>query len=664
MLKVSLCLLSAIFALSLANSTSAEFSERRSIFVDRYDFNYSGNISTMTNQINGMMQSAADEGFTDIVWQVRGRGDALYNSNFEPAISNLTPGFDPLQTALDAAHSRGLKVHAWFNSTTLWNTNNLNPPSGHIFNNTNPSFRLEELSGNLEPQDGWGSYSSVNPILPEVHTHINNVVNDVAANYAVDGIHLDYIRYIPGTSDFDRLPHDTLSHTMFNSATGLDGSNPSNAAAYENYIASRITDLVGSVGQTVDAAETSTGRAMEFSASVWRDPDVAVNDYMQDYRTWLENDLLDIVMPMIYLSASNDGTYFNDNLLNTMRTSTDSRVMPTFATYLHAASGGGGAALTRSQIERAYFMGADGVGFYDFPTYFDTNSNPAYNNAERESIRDLFNEIANASSTGSSIDNFDADEGHFNSSPTLSGSNQGINGATAQRVTTEAQAGDGSQELVIDGSNGGWFLRHLSGGGSVAANQEFASTGSIGFWLKTEDEGLTVQIALDDPNSADRGFLQPVQADGEWHLYQWNLEDDRQWEAWASEEGSITGSTVTIDSIQFFGAGDATIYLDSVSHNPDGYLAGLTAAGPGDFDADGDIDADDLAQWQGDYGVNGLSDADNDDDSDGLDFLTWQQNYAPASSSAAANTVPEPSTLALLIGLTLMPRCRRSKFNH
>ncbi|MEQ8835221.1 MAG: PEP-CTERM sorting domain-containing protein, partial [Lacipirellulaceae bacterium] len=356
----------------------------------------------------------------------------------------------------------------------------------------------------------------------------------------------------------------------------------------------------------------------------------------------------DIMMPMIYLSASNDGDLFNDNLLNTMSIPTNTDVRPTLASYLHVAGGGGGAALTRSQIERAFLMGADGINFYDQPAYFN-----GYSSSERASIKALIDSFSdpNASGQGNSLEDFEVNEGNFSSSPTFSGSNIGIGAnSTATMVTTEAQSGSGSQELFIDGDPGGWFFRHLAGGGSPGNNDAFTSEGFIGFWLKTDDPGITVQIALDDPGTADRGFLQPVQADGEWHLYQWNLEDDRQWEGWVTGNGSITGSTVTIDSIQFFGAGDATIYLDTISHNPDGYLAGLVATDPADFDGDGDVDGQDLTQWLGDYGANGDSDANDDGNSDGADFLTWQQNFAPSGSGAlASSAVPEPSTTVLLI---------------
>lgn len=78
---------------------------------------------------------------------------------------------------------------------------------------------------------------------------------------------------------------------------------------------------------------------------------------------------------------------------------------------------------------------------------------------------------------------------------------------------------------------------------------------------------------------------------------------------------------------------------------------------PADFDGDGDVDAADLSQWQGDYGLNGDSDFDNDGDSDGADFLGWQKNYTGPTASVAS--VPEPQSLCLLLlGLPVLGRLR------
>lgn len=49
--------------------------------------------------------------------------------------------------------------------------------------------------------------------------------------------------------------------------------------------------------------------------------------------------------------------------------------------------------------------------------------------------------------------------------------------------------------------------------------------------------------------------------------------------------------------------------------------AGLSA----NFNGAGGVDGADLAQWEGDFGLNGDSDSDGDGDSDGADFMDWQR---------------------------------------
>lgn len=80
---------------------------------------------------------------------------------------------------------------------------------------------------------------------------------------------------------------------------------------------------------------------------------------------------------------------------------------------------------------------------------------------------------------------------------------------------------------------------------------------------------------------------------------------------------------------------------------------------PGDFNGDGDVDGDDLSQWEEDYGMNGGSDADGDGDSDGDDFLVWQGNFGTGVLSAAT-AVPEPDAgMLAMMGLLLAVRRRR-----
>lgn len=644
-----------------------EFSDFRAIFVNRFEYN------SNTASINAIMQNAVDLGMTDVMFQVRGRADAFYDSAFEPMASNIPTGFDPLQTAIDAAHSRGLKLHAWMNTMPIWNSTTLPTAPNHVFYNTDPSFRIQYLDGSLEPPNGnGGGYAIANPILPEVHTHINNVVNDIASNYDVDGVHLDYVRYVSG-NNFNNLPHDAQSHAMFLAATGLDGANAANAAAYKNYIEQRITALVGTLGNTVDAAETASGRTIDYSASVWRDPDIGEADYMQDYRTWLENDLLDIVMPMIYLSSSNDHL-FNPNLQNSLNVPSNSRVAPIIGTYLHTAAGGG-PELTVSQLQRANQFGSDGAAFYGYTALF----NDSLAADRRAAITAFYDSLVPVpGQPGNVIDDFELDEGRFrwpyNQSPVSQ--TFGLAATTAiDRTTGEAQRGVASQrlDLVASGASD-WQIRHNSGlttPATPASNAPLEATGYVGFWLKTTDANADVRIAIDDPfgtstTALEVGYWQDVVADGEWHLYQWNLEDANHWDAFAGgADGVISAASVSIDSIFFRGNGDAEIFLDTVSHNPEGPLA--AAPLPGDFNADGSVDGADLAVWKEHFGTAsgagaGQGDADGDGDVDGSDLLAWQWGVGGGGSGTAeaVDAVPEPGGLGLLVlGGVLAARGRR-----
>jgi hypothetical protein len=89
-----------------------------------------------------------------------------------------------------------------------------------------------------------------------------------------------------------------------------------------------------------------------------------------------------------------------------------------------------------------------------------------------------------------------------------------------------------------------------------------------------------------------------------------------------------------------------------VIYNPQSVVLAVLPAFTADFDDDGDVDGDDLTQWQGDFSVNGLSDADDDGDSDGADFLAWQQQLGSPGSASANAAIPEPAAFLLFVVAT------------
>lgn len=191
------------------------------------------------------------------------------------------------------------------------------------------------------------------------------------------------------------------------------------------------------------------------------------------------------------------------------------------------------------------------------------------------------------------FDDFDVDVGHFDKPPSTSTSNSNLStSSTAGRVTDQNvnTPGAGALRLGFKRSTGvATRVRFLSGGGSPGgasgspANTPFTTSdttadGFIGLYLKTTASGWTVQIALDGPSDLQGGVPRAVITDGEWHLYEWNLDLAADWGAVSSIGGDSTfdEGTQSIDSVVFRAASsapaDSTLYMDFVAKSDGGSI--------------------------------------------------------------------------------------------
>src|SRR5215510_14416772 len=90
---------------------------------------------TSSAAVIDLVRRAKKNNFTDLVVQVRGRGDAYYNSQIEPRAEDLSnqPGnFDPLALVIDEAHLVGIKIHAWINAYIVANVATLPHTQDHV----------------------------------------------------------------------------------------------------------------------------------------------------------------------------------------------------------------------------------------------------------------------------------------------------------------------------------------------------------------------------------------------------------------------------------------------------------------------------------------------------------------------------------------------------
>jgi hypothetical protein len=129
-------------------------------------------------------------------------------------------------------------------------------------------------------------------------------------------------------------------------------------------------------------------------------------------------------------------------------------------------------------------------------------------------------------------------------------------------------------------------------------------------------------------------------------------------------DASILGSfaTITLDPLPFGRRWDLSKL----------YVTGELSVLPpfeADFDEDGDVDGNDLANWKAGFGAaTGAAhmdgDADGDRDVDGADFLTWQRQVGSVRPAVpAAGAVPEPATLMPLAVAIMVLAGRRRRMN-
>jgi len=285
---------------------------------------------TSPEAIRQMVRTADAAGFNTLVVQVRGRGDSYYNGTLEPRASELAakPAFDPLATVLDESHAAGLKVHAWVAVNLVASSVTLPASREHVIYRS-PEWLMvpRELAVEMKSVDvrspayvgrlaRWtrahsseveGLYTS--PVHPGAQAHAAAVIGELVQKYAVDGVHLDYIRF-PNES-FDYSPAALalfktailpgLSEQERREAAAREALDP---AAYPNLFADRwdefrrsgLTELVVRIRAAVKAARPNT----IVSAAVVPDARQAREFRLQDWRGWLDQSLLDVLCPMAY----------------------------------------------------------------------------------------------------------------------------------------------------------------------------------------------------------------------------------------------------------------------------------------------------------------------------------------------------------------------------
>lgn len=271
--------------------------EVRAIWVARWEF--------LTGEdVRNLVANCTAVGLNRIYFQVRGRGDAFYQSSFEPWGEELQgdpardgdPGFDPLKTALEAARKHKVQIFAWVNVLPGWK--GAQPPRSrkHVVH-THPEWFLM-TRGQRRLLLDEDSYTLLNPCLPEVRGYLSSVIGDLASRYAVDGIQLDYIRFLRKAANASEdVPYDAATLSRFRQATG--GFPARHPEAWNRFRRVALHQLVSDLAARLHKCRPQA----ILSVAAVPDLNLAREQYFQEVSHWVDQGWVQEVCPMSYASS-------------------------------------------------------------------------------------------------------------------------------------------------------------------------------------------------------------------------------------------------------------------------------------------------------------------------------------------------------------------------
>lgn len=239
-----------------------------------------------------MLDRLQAAGINTVMFQSRVRATTAYPSAIEPWDGAFTgepgraPLYDPLQFAIDECHRRGMELHAWVVAFPICK----DKVAKKLGKKALPRLRPELCQ---RCGDQW----MMDPGVPGTDDYIAAICSEIVERYAVDGIHLDYIRYPERGISFN----DNRTYKKY--GKGMDKK--AWRSANVDRCVKKIHDAVKRIRPWVKLSCSPVGKYADLprqSSYGWNARDAV----SQDAQAWLEKGWMDMLFPMMYF----DGKHF------------------------------------------------------------------------------------------------------------------------------------------------------------------------------------------------------------------------------------------------------------------------------------------------------------------------------------------------------------------
>jgi uncharacterized lipoprotein YddW (UPF0748 family) len=268
-------------------------------------------------QVDELIGNVVRANANTVIVQMRRHGDSWYTRSFEPRAADdlLAPAneFDALDYLIAKGHAHGVKVHAWLVVSVA--CRNRDPLRGH------PSHVCTTHGPDVPDPERWTTATYNRTQVgdldfghPSAIHYMETVVENLLHNYPdLDGVHFDFIRYTGQSYGYNRVSVD-----RFNRAHGLPPDNwphPSDPA-WSQWRRDRMTELMRrlyirskaiKMDIEVSIAAITWGGLGSYTLEDWPNS-AAYAKVFQDWRSWLEEGIVDFAVPMHYFDEGKTRT--------------------------------------------------------------------------------------------------------------------------------------------------------------------------------------------------------------------------------------------------------------------------------------------------------------------------------------------------------------------
>lgn len=213
----------------------------------------------------------------------------------QPSLS----GRDPLRTLSLEARRVGIEVYPWFEyGFAAWYSGLGTPPHGGPLLARYPHWASNDIYGALCKENG---FDWLNGLHPEVQAFILRLTAEVVDYYDVDGVeYSDRMPALPVKCGYDAYTIQAYQQAHNGAAPPADH----NQESWKRWRADRLNDFYRRARDTVKLRSQELFVDSSPSIYPW-----AYNNYLQDSKTWMNQKIVDHLIPQLYRYSYSEYAY-------------------------------------------------------------------------------------------------------------------------------------------------------------------------------------------------------------------------------------------------------------------------------------------------------------------------------------------------------------------